>query len=477
MPSIRPLPVIAIVGGGFSGAAMALHLARSTGPGRNARIVVFEPRERLGAGLAYSTAEPTHRINVPANKMSVYPDDPESFARFLDRTNALVGDADAYDGNGLAYPQRAVFGDYVAAELAPHLSSGAVEHRRVTIVAVERAGSRWSLQDASGATFVVDAVALAVSHPSPALPSSLAPIRLHPKVVGDATKPGALDAIGAGDRVLVVGNGLTSADVVCGLHDRGHLGTILSISRRGLRSQGHAPTTQEPFGDFSSRPSQRASELLRRVRLALADAKAQGLSWHAVIDAVRSQGQVIWHSLPVPERRRLVRWVRPYWDVHRFRIAPQVKAVLDDAIATGRLQIRAASIEAVAERGSAISVTLRDRRGQTRTSMDFDAVVVTTGPAHGGVLSSQPVLSRMQAAGLLSACATGLGIACDLRATALAADGRPNEGLFIVGPLARGTFGELMGLPQVTEHAVFVAAQVQQFLADSQELPALDRAS
>lgn len=477
MPSIRPLPVIAIVGGGFSGAAMALHLAKSSGTVRNARIVVFEPREGLGAGLAYSTTEATHRINVPANKMSLYPDDPESFARYLDRTNALAEDADAYDGKGSAYPQRAVFGAYVAAELAPYLSSGAVEHLRVTIAAVERSGSRWSLQDTSGATYIADALALAVSHPMPALPASLAPIRFHPKVLGDATKPGALDVIGTGDRVLVVGNGLTAADVICGLQERGHGGAILSISRRGLRSQGHAQTAQEPFGDFSSKPSHCASHLLRRVRLALKEAETEGLTWHAVIDALRSQGQVIWLSLPLAERRRLVRWVRPYWDVHRFRIAPQVKAVLDEAIATGRLQVRAASIDAVAERGSAISVTLRDRRRPTLTSMEFDAVVVTTGPAHGGVLFSQPFLSRMQAAGLLSACPTGLGIACDLRATALGADSRPSEGLFIVGPLARGTFGELMGLPQVTEHAVFVAAQVQQFLADSQALPAFDRAS
>ena len=44
---------VAVIGGGFTGAAVAFHLARRGRP--DLRVSVYEPREALGQGLAYST--------------------------------------------------------------------------------------------------------------------------------------------------------------------------------------------------------------------------------------------------------------------------------------------------------------------------------------------------------------------------------------------------------------------------------------
>lgn len=455
--------IVVIVGGGFSGAAVALHLARNAQQGAYRRVIVFEPRANLGAGLAYDTQEPTHRINVPAGNMSLYADDAESFLRFAEASDHVAADAQVRNGTGQIFPARSVFGAYVAHELAPHLASGAVEHRRHAVTSIKPSGARWLVEDDQGNIIVADIVVLAASHPAPALPSALVGLAGQKGLIEEGAGAGALKVVDKNDRVLVVGNGLTAADVIATLHRLGHRGQITAVSRRGLRSKGHASEIQTAYGDFLSPASTRASHLLRRIRVALREAAALNIGWHAVLDAVRLQGQDIWRALPLSERRRLVRHARPYWDVHRFRIAPQVEAVLDAAIAEGRLSILAARLQSAYPDADGIHVVLKPLRGEANEQV-FDRVIVTTGPAHGGILDSQPFLQGLHKGSYLALCATGLGIACDRQSHAINRSGMSQPNLLIAGPLARGTFGELMGLPQVSDHAAAVAAEVETLL-------------
>ncbi|SCB60954.1 Uncharacterized NAD(P)/FAD-binding protein YdhS [Rhizobium aethiopicum] len=453
-------PVVAIIGGGVSGAGVAYHLARANG-GDAPLIVVFEPRAELGRGLAYDTDDPAHRINVPAAKMSLQPDDQGEFQAWIEARDAVACDPQARRPDGLLFPRRRLFGDYVASLLKPLLEDGSVRHCRAAVTHVERRDGRWSIRDDKGDVMQADIVAIATSHPPPAAPGRLA-TRLagHPRFVADTTKPGALEVIRPQDRVLVIGNGLTAADVIASLAERGHHGPVTAISRRGLRSRGHAPVPQPLFGDFLSDAARSAVSLLAGIRAAIHAAEAQGISWHGVIDQVRAQGHDLWQALPVAERCRLVRHLRPYWDVHRFRIAPQVEAVLDEAIAAGRLEILAGSVAEARIEGELVVCSLQPRYRRQSLQQSYDAVVVTTGPAHGGILETQPWLAALAASGYLSLDLTGLGLACTEHSEAIGASRKAEPSLLISGPLARGTFGELMGLPQVTEHAFFVATEI-----------------
>ena len=68
---------IAVIGGGFSGAALAAHLMRADLAGLTIKLI--EDRATLGGGIAHEDAAENHILNVTADRMSLWSDAPLSF--------------------------------------------------------------------------------------------------------------------------------------------------------------------------------------------------------------------------------------------------------------------------------------------------------------------------------------------------------------------------------------------------------------
>ncbi len=220
---LDPPPSIAVIGGGFSGAAFAVHLARQARRPVSVRIV--EPRAALGAGLAYGTADPAHRVNVPAAKMTLFPDLPLDFEEWLDRRGEAEDDPGMVDASLGPFPRRAAFGAYVAEALEEAKGGLAdIRHVRDAAAGVRRRPGIWRLELGGGGHLDADLVVLATGHPPPALPSQLAPspVAGHPRLVANPWADGVLAPIRAADDVLILGTGLSMANVVASLELRGH---------------------------------------------------------------------------------------------------------------------------------------------------------------------------------------------------------------------------------------------------------------
>lgn len=463
----NPRPRVVIVGGGFSGAVLAWHLHR-TAPHRY-EILIVEPRNEIGRGLAYDSSDPAHRINVPALKMNLDFDEEGHFEQWLIASGYPERDPASVIAGVHLFPTRKAFGDYVNANVRQ--LGDAVTHKQAKVRAVvpHQGGHRVHCDD--GEDIHADAVVLAVCHTPPDVPSSLAPLRNDPRFIANPWQSDILRSIAPDDRVLIVGTGLTMADIVASLDRQGHRGHITAISRRGLRSQTHATQFSETRGDFASNPSRTTLALLRHVRRVIAEAAREGQSWHPVLDQLRLQGFDIWHALPLKERARLIRHLRPFWDTYRFRIAPQVDAVITRRISEATLTIRAASVRTSKQQGGELSIELRARRSSIWEPGSFDAIVLATGPAHGTVFSSNPLLGQMSSDGLARPDPLGLGIDVDVQGRAIGLDGRAADTLFIAGPLARGTFGELMGAPDLARHARNIAETLARMDIHASRLP------
>jgi uncharacterized NAD(P)/FAD-binding protein YdhS len=72
---------IGVIGGGASGVLAALHCWEHLGS--SAEILIFEPRDELGRGRAYSTIDNEYLLNVPVSKMSAFTHLPNDFTDWL----------------------------------------------------------------------------------------------------------------------------------------------------------------------------------------------------------------------------------------------------------------------------------------------------------------------------------------------------------------------------------------------------------
>src|SRR5690606_22996934 len=260
-----------------------------------------------------------------------------------------------------------------------------------------------------------DAVVLATGHASP--PDILARWlpRGHARWIRD---PWAAPGVGPGgigrdDRVLMIGSGLTMIDKLLELEACGHTGPVHALSRRGLLPRAHRrrPETlpadvQRALSDGLARAGSLRA-MLRVTRRAIAAAEHRGTSWRPVIDALRALAPSLWSRLSPADRRRLLRRLRPYSDVHRHRTAPSIGAVIEARLAAGRLEVRAGRVcgAEVRERGIVVEQRLRGATAPRREHYDW--IVNCTGHDRPG--AGRALEERLPSRGLPLPGLDGLG--------------------------------------------------------------------
>lgn len=198
------------------------------------------------------------------------------------------------------------------------------------------------------------------------------------------------------------------------------------------------------------------------MRRACDDAVRAGLTWSAVIQTAREQGGALWQRLAVAEQRRLIRHARVFWDVHRYRMAPQVTAVIERARAAGRLRLlagRAATVRSDGSGGLLVGIRRAPRDGGGLLEERFDAVVSCIGPTHDVARLENPLIRALLARRLAEPHPTGLGFAVGPD-NVLVHLGRETPGIHVIGPLSRGAAGDVIGVPEISRQARAVVEAV-----------------
>jgi uncharacterized NAD(P)/FAD-binding protein YdhS len=455
-PDLEPIPDkacrVAVIGAGFSGVLVALHLLwRCRG---NDRIYLVERAPRFGRGLAFATGNPRHLLNVRIENMSAFADEPDHFARWLGALPAAERSAAGERSFAGTFIRREVYGAYIA-----HLLEDSITRlgggRNLYLITDEATGlrqvdGRYQLATALGRSYDVDAAVLALGNFPPDHSET-------PAYYGDPWHPAAVRDLAPGRPVLLIGTGQTMVDVCLALLENGFEGPIHALSRRGLLPHEHAPAPRWEGLRLDAEDRRSLAYLCGAVRREVRRAAGEGFDWRSVMDALRPHTQLLWQELTPADKRRFLRHLRSWWEIHRHRIAPSVAARIAAVRARGALHVMSGRLEQVELAQDGLLASWRPRGADERQQLFAQRIINCSGPETDCDRLADPLVAQLLESGLARPDPCRLGLNATGQGALIGHDGRPSARLFGVGPIVRGAFWEIVSVADIRSQAEQVA--------------------
>ena len=305
------------------------------------------------------------------------------------------------------------------------------------------AGSRFRLK--KGPELLADQAVLALGNLPPHSPVGVDPAVLDADhYVTDPWTPDVAAGLRDTDTILLIGSGLTAVDVVMSLVASGSGCRIVILSRRGLLARPHGGSggPHEPVSADALPPL--GSKLLHYVRK-----RADMIGWRGAVDELRPITQAIWVGANNRQRARVLHHLRPYWDVHRHRLPPQIWQQLEDMYRSGQLKLLAGRLRNAVPAPDGVSVEWRPARRDHSECLSVRRIVNCTGPLGDLRQTREPLLLDLLATGGVRPDSCQLGLDVDAQARVVRADGSVDRRLYAVGPMTRGAFWEVTAVPDI----------------------------
>lgn len=449
-----PIPVVGIIGGGASGVLAAIHLLRQS---PSPLVHIFNDREELGRGVAYSPPSDRLVLNVRAGGMSAYPEHP---AHFLDWLRYKCPGRFTSD----CFVPRHIYGDYLRETLgaAENGAEGKLHAHPHQADRLEPTEGGWLIHDRSGTATLVHSVILALGNAPPATPHLEDDrFKSDPRYFSNAWRDGArFNRIGPEEAVVILGSGLTAVDSVLQLREQGHQGKIEIISRRGQWPELHIAGLKTNVVKSPDLIGLAPAQAMHRLRLTVRDWQKQEGNWRHVIDSIRPDTNKIWARWTTAQRRSFIRHARPYWDRHRHRTCPEVWLFIQEQIEMGTLSIRAGQVRAITPQESGLEVRFSPRGFHGAVNIPANYVLNCTGSENLRRDNCQLIVHSLLDQDLAQLDPLGLGLLTDDTGAVLAPGNKPAPNLYAIGPTRRGSLWETTAVPEIRGQAMELAKRL-----------------
>ena len=435
---------LCIIGSGYSAAALLLHLEARNTPMDG--VVVIGP-QALGAGQAFGCVNDDFRLNVRAELMQVWPDDPGHFASWA-ATN-ITTDRDANTDVGAFYRRRD-FASYIASEIRERPALASLPHFKASAMNISPAAGGWNIELDDGSATSASRIVLATGNPPPVWPFRKQ-IADSPSLVRVPWRGDWPDTIDSDARIVVIGSGLTALDALHTLRRRHHRGKITLIAPDGLlppvqTGWQNADALEWPQGV-------RASGFLKFMRDTVGDIPWEDAEWQRRFESLRYHISAAWQRLAAGDQERLIRRFGWLWSLARFRAGPQAFNSAQMLLDAGQLDIVTDLVTGITTDGDGIHKV----RLAKDADLSADAVINCSGAGRDPLVTrilDDETAARHQSVRHRPAMTSKLAL--------LQADGTPHSNLFGIGPMTSHVAGDVLGSASIARQARGLAARLAQ---------------
>lgn len=436
---------IGIIGGGISGTLSVLQIIKQSK--KPFHVFWFDTQNKFCKGYAYNTFDDGHLLNVRANNMSVFPDEPNHFVNWLSIHHPNYTSKD--------FVSRKLFGEYVLNTFESLKNS----NPNITLYQItEEVKSIYQTADTfeikTHQSYPVQKIILGLGNFLPAHPRSTSKDFIASKYYfQNAFNVQLTNQIQDCNNITIIGSGLTMIDVIVSLSHYQYKGKINVISPHAYIPQAHQENplpSVEAFIDKEKRYS--LSELFALVNQQLKKAKKEQYSLHSVIDSMRPFLQQLWLNFSIEEKQQFLRHLRHKWGVARHRAPAQSIAVFNTLKSSGQLQLIKGRISDIKVVKDGFELIYANQTSEQQT-LHTQLIINCTGPESDYNQLKSPLVQNLISSQIISADAIKYGINAQK-------DGYISKNIYTLGPPLKGILWESVAVPEIRVQAQELAAKI-----------------
>ncbi|NVO20572.1 MAG: FAD/NAD(P)-binding protein [Bacteroidetes bacterium] len=446
---------IAIVGGGFSGILLAVHLIRRTDS--PVELIIIDRQQQFCKGIAYNTYSKKHILNVIASRMSAFQDQPDHFLDWME--SRVESDSLPRSILGNTFVPRYLYAEYLGDIWNDALQLASKKGIRLGILDsfvsdLTSVNGEINLHLENNEIINVDYCVLATGNRLPAqLPFDPDSIAKSGNYFPDPWNEDVVNSCLDARHIAIAGNGLTMVDTVLGLKEAGYKGVIFTISPNGYNLLPHRHIgVRYELNQEQLNKCKTLAEHLNFFNRHFRRLKKAGFTSEPLIEALRPFTQEIWMKLNEAEKVIFLEKLKSKWDVGRHRIPAHIH---------DQIQILRESKQFVPYKGvisnikpSEKGIEIHIRHKHHNKILHVSKVINCTGPSSRINPDGDGLLSKCLKKGILTQDFQFLGIQTDVDTyNVINSEGLRNERLFTLGPTLKGELWESIAVNELRVQA------------------------